>query len=246
MTTQIVDNIDCLVGLRAVAMASQDLIFADPPFNIDYQYGTGEYQDKRGYTEYLDWCDSWLLECYRVLKPSGSLWLAIGDKLAAELKIAACNAGFIERNWIIWAYNFGVNCTNNYSLCHTHLLYFVKSSEFYFNPTRIPSDRQEKYSDDRADPRGKIPPNMWFFPRICGTFQEREGWHPCQMPLSILRRIIGDCCPLEGFVLDPFAGSATTLCAAKELGRNALGFESSDNFASRGNQRITEHKVCMD
>jgi hypothetical protein len=76
--------------------------------------------------------------------------------------------------------------------------------------------------------------------RVCGTFKEREGWHPCQMPESLLKRIIaassnpGDC------VLDPFSGSGTTAVAACVLGRNYVGIEMSQQYVDKASQRLTE------
>src|SRR5205085_2488450 len=85
---------------------------------------------------------------HRVLKPSGTFWLAIGDDFAAELKVAFGELGFRCRSWVVWYYTFGVNCTKKFSRSHTHLFHFVKNAkEFTFNANaiRVPSARQLVY-----------------------------------------------------------------------------------------------------
>ncbi len=258
-------NEDCLAGLKKIPDGVIDLAFADPPFNIGYDYD--EYHDKRESEEYLDWCERWMGETVRALKPDGTLWLAIGDEYAAELKLTLQNKfGMTCRSWIIWYYTFGVNCVANFSRSHTHLFYMVKDAErFTFNvdstALRVPSARMLVYGDRRANPKGRLPDNTWvlrpqdapnsflpdhdtwYFNRVCGTFKEREGWHGCQMPERLLGRIIDACSRPDDLVFDPFGGSGTTLAVAKKLGRKYLGFELSKEYAARIKSRLAETKV---
>ena len=88
-----------------------------------------------------------------------------------------------------------------------------------------------------------MPDDVWDeYPRVCGTFKERTGWHPCQMPESLLKRVIavssnpGDC------VLDPFSGSATTAAAAIQLGRNYVGVEISPEYVKAARKRLAQLK----
>ena len=76
------------------------------------------------------------------------------------------------------------------------------------------------------------------FPRVCGTFKERTGWHGCQMPEQLLGRIIGVLRSEDDIVLDPFGGSGTTLVVAKKLGRHYLGFELSKKYAEETKKRL--------
>jgi site-specific DNA-methyltransferase (adenine-specific) len=78
---------DCLDFLRTLDDGLVDLVFADPPFNIGYEYD--EYHDCQDEHEYVVWSAKWMEEVYRILKPNGTFWLAIGDEYAAELKVAA-------------------------------------------------------------------------------------------------------------------------------------------------------------
>ncbi len=98
---------------------SVHLAFADPPFNIGYEYDT--YDDTRPAEDYLAWSRRWMEGVIRALRPDGTFWLAIGDDYAAELKLLSQDLGFHCRSWVIWYYTFGVNCKYKFSRSHTHL-----------------------------------------------------------------------------------------------------------------------------
>jgi DNA modification methylase len=250
---------DCVEGLKQIESGSIDLAFADPPFNIGYDYDI--YNDRRAAEDYLEWSKRWTSEIARVLKPDGSFWLAIGDEFAAELKVIVHRElGLSMRNWVVWYYTFGVNCTRKFTRSHVHLLYFVKNpSAFTFNidDIRVPSARQLVYADKRANAKGRLPDDTWilrpqdaadsftpiedtwYVSRVCGTFKERDGGHGCQMPEQVLGRIVRACTNPGDVVLDPFAGSGTTLAVAKKLDRRYLGFEISPSYHERIASRLS-------
>jgi len=256
---------DCVKQLKKVTPGSVPLIFADPPFNIGYEYDV--YDDKKSADDYLDWSRQWIQGCYDALADNGTFWLAIGDEFAAELKlIAQRDVGFHCRSWVIWYYTFGVNCRKGFSRSHTHLFHFVKNhKDFVFNSddpkVRVPSARQLVYADKRANPKGRLPDNtwilrpqdipdsfqpghdMWFFSRVAGTFKEREGFHGCQMPEQLLGRIIRLCSNEGDTVLDPFAGSGTTLVVAKKLGRHYMGCDLSNEYVTHVRGRLDKANV---
>lgn len=247
---------DCLTVLSRLPAGCVDLVFADPPFNIGYAYDT--YQDRRDPADYLAWTERWLTAVRRVLKPTASLWVAIGDEYAAEVKLRLDALGLTLRNWIVWHYTFGVRCAKKFNRSHTHILYYVvdpKAYTFNADAVRVPSARQTTYGDRRAHPHGKLPDDTWvlrpqadercfrpdsdtwYVARVCGTFQERTS-HPCQMPEAVLERIIRVASQPGDVVLDPFAGSGTTLAVAKHLGRHYLGIELSKAYAAGIQQRL--------
>ncbi|MBN2577957.1 MAG: site-specific DNA-methyltransferase [Pirellulales bacterium] len=255
-------NEDCLEGLKKIESGVVDLAFADPPFNIGYEYD--EYNDSQDREQYLRWSQLWTAEVVRVLKSNGTFWLAIGDEYAAELKVMLQEKHRLFcRSWVVWYYTFGVNCSNNFSRSHTHLFYLVKNPKsFTFNSDspslRVPSARQLVYADRRANPRGRLPDNSWilrpqdipeafipsddtwYFSRVCGTFKERTRWHTCQMPERLLGRIIEACSHPGELVLDPFSGSGTTLAVAKKLGRKYLGYELSKRYSQEAKKRLSK------
>lgn len=145
--------------------------------------------------------------------------------------------------------------------------YDHRDAPFTFNrdAVAVPSARQTTYADARANPSGKLPDDTWYLrpqeaiedrsiddehrlfdpdadtwylSRLCGTFKERQGWHPCQLPESLLERIIKLSSNENDLVFDPFVGSGTTLAVAARLGRRWLGCELSEDYAAHATRRI--------
>jgi len=255
---------DCVELLAKLEPGSVHLAFADPPFNIGYEYDV--YDDRKAYEHYLDWSREWMAGVHRALRPDGTFWLAIGDEYAAELKLAARDLGFSCRSWVIWYYTFGVNCTRKFNRSHAHLFHFLKDPKrFTFNENdpaiRVPSARQLVYADARANPKGRLPDDTWilrpqdlqggfsedsdtwYFPRVAGTFKERAGFHGCQMPEQLLGRIVRASSNVGDLVLDPFTGSGTTLTVAKKLGRSWIGCELSQEYVRQATERIERASV---
>ena len=219
---------------------SIDLVFTDPPYNIGYVYDN--YRDDLPDDRYVMWCEAWMRECQRLLKPEGSFYIAIGDDFAAQLRLVGKKLGLHLRNWIIWSYTFGQNARTKFSRAHTHILYFTKDEKkFTFNDhlLRYPSARHTEYQDLRADPKGRLPNDVWDeFPRVCGTFKEREGHHGCQLPEALLIRIVLASSNPGDVVFDPLSGTGTTAVAAKRLGRKYLGIDISPEYVARATERL--------
>ncbi|MDI6447744.1 DNA-methyltransferase [Anaerobaca lacustris] len=234
---------DSVEILRASPPGFADLVFADPPFNIGYKYD--KYHDKKAHEKYLAWTEDWIGACAAALKPHGSFYIAIGDEYAANIKLIADAQGLVMRNWIIWHYTFGQQTKTKFARAHAHIFYFVKDPKnFTFNDeiVRVISDRQKRYRDKRANPAGKMPDDVWNeYPRICGTFMERTGF-PCQMPESLLARIIRVSSNEGDWVLDPFCGSGTTATVAHKLNRLYTSMDLSEQYVEAARQRIAEAK----
>ena len=90
---------NCIEILSKARAPFADLIFADPPFNIGYQYD--KYKDKVKSDKYIAWTRDWMVACLNVLKPTGSFYIAIGDDYAAHVRIIGDELGLNLRNWII-------------------------------------------------------------------------------------------------------------------------------------------------
>ena len=232
---------DCIKILGESLLPKADLIFADPPFNIGYKYDL--YEDRKAYDEYYAWTEKWMAACCNALKPSGTFWVAIGDDYAAEVRVIGRKLGLNLRNWVIWHYTFGQATRYKFARSHTHLFYWTKAPKlFTFNDmaVRIPSARQTTYADKRANPKGKLPDDVWSFSRVCGTFKERVRWHPCQMPEVVLERIIKASSDPGQLVIDPFSGSGTTCAVAARLGRRYFGIDISGDYVRYSTERIKE------
>lgn len=234
---------DCIELLKNNPSFQSHLIFADPPFNIQFTYDV--YQDNKSYSDYVSWTEEWMSLCYNALEKNGSFYIAIGDDFAAEIKMISRKLNLYMRNWIIWHYSFGQATQKKFARSHTHILYFTKDKKnFTFNDQdiRIPSERLKKYNDKRGNPKGKIPDDVWEYPRVCGTFKERQKWHNCQMPISLLERIIKTSSNEGDVVFDPFCGSGTAAMAAAQLNRNYVTCDISENYVKKSRERI---KTCL-
>jgi site-specific DNA-methyltransferase (adenine-specific) len=178
--------------------------------------------------------------------------------------IARRTIGFSMRNWIIWHYTFGQQTKKKFARSHTHIFYFTKGDDakqitFNADAVRVASARQTVYADSRANAKGKLPDDTWFlrpqvaeaeagyfppvgdtwnFSRLCGTFNEREGWHGCQMPIAVLDRILKASSNRGDVVLDPFNGSGTTCVSAALLGRKFVGIDQSEEYVAYARKRI--------
>lgn len=246
---------DAVQVMAALPAASVDMVFADPPFNVGYSYDV--YKDALTDDEYLLWTRQWLEKAVGLLRPGGGMWVAIGARYQAEVKVLMGQVGLTWRDTVIWHYTFGPRQESKWTPSWVALHWFTKGDGWVWRPDqiRVPSARQLKYNDRRAVSAGKVPDNVWallpaeeerlFQPemnswlesRVAGTFKERTG-HPCQMPEAVLSRIIRATTAEGARVLDPFLGSGTTAAVARALGRRVWGIELSRAYLAGAAQRL--------
>lgn len=213
---------DCLKGL-VNGETLFDAIFLDPPDNLSQAYL--EYRDKR--TDY----EAWLGMLLRAAdgRTEGPIWVSHFHRwTAALLGHAVKLVSHDERRLFIWRYTFGQHqqrdCGNGY---RPILRLARKGFTWLTDAIREPSARQTKYGDKRADPRGRVPDDVWEFPRVCGTYKERRNWSPNQHPIALMKRIVALSCPPGGTVLDLFGGTMATARACRELGVHCVTYEIS-------------------
>jgi site-specific DNA-methyltransferase (adenine-specific) len=232
---------DSLKVMPTLQPGSVRLVFADPPYNLGIDYGA-HHNDKLSPAAYLAWSEAWIAAAVQLLSQDGSLWLLVNHEWDWQLIPLAIGAGLRYRQKITWNETFGANCTRKFNRCSRALLWFVKHPRrFVFNDCpeiRRPSDRQTKHNDKRASPDGKLWDDVWRVPRLAGTHRERIPGFPTQLPVKLLRPIIGCASDPGDLVLDPFAGSGTTGVVCIELGRQFIGIEGSDRFADRARMRL--------
>ena len=234
---------DCVRRLGRITRW-MDLVVVDPPYNQGVDYGGGVQKDKLSRSKYMSWCRQWIVACCGVLAPEGSFWVVCPDEYAGFFDWAMLNEGLHRRNWVVWYETFGVNCTRKFNRTKRHLLYYVANpKQFTFNRSAVsrPSDRQMKYNDKRANPKGKLLDDVWLdIPRLAGTHGERIAGVPTQLPIKLLDRIVRCCSNRDDMVLDPMCGSGTTGVAAVLSGRRFVGVERQYRFACLAQERIQE------
>jgi DNA modification methylase len=234
---------DCLKVLREMEGGSVNLVFCDPPYNIGVDYDT--HNDSMSPVDFRCWCDRWLYASIRMLADDGSMWVLINDEYVSHIESSMRFLGLCPRNWVIWYETFGVNCTKKFNRTKRHLLYMTKDPKrFTFNreAVTVPSARLAKYGDKRANPAGKVMDDVWTIPRVCGTFKERIKEFPTQLPLELLRRVVGCSSNPGDLVVDLFAGSGSCGVVCQELGRKFIGIEISPKYADLARARLSAHK----
>ncbi|MCH4151301.1 MAG: site-specific DNA-methyltransferase [Sphingobium sp.] len=237
---------DCIASMRALPDACIDMIFADPPYNLqlggDLNRPDGSHVDAvtddwdkfDSFAAYDAFTRDWLKEARRILKPSGTIWVIGSYHNIFRVGATLQDQGFWILNDIIWRKanpmpNFkGTRFTN----AHETLIWASQSEKakytFNYRAMKTLNDELQMRSD-------------WVLP-ICGG-QERlkKGGtkvHPTQKPEALLYRVMLACTKPGDVVLDPFFGTGTTGAVAKRLGRKWIGIEREDSYIEAALERI--------
>ena len=237
---------DSLSVLQHIKTGSIDLIFSDPPYNINKDFGNNK--DKwDSVKDYIEWCKKWIDECMRVLKDSGTMYFMTATQPMPYLDVYVSEKYNVLCR-IIWSYDSsGVQSKKMFGSLYEPILMINKtnSSEYTFNYKDIlveaKTGAQRKLIDYRKDPpqpynTKKVPGNVWEFTRVRFKMDEYEN-HPTQKPESLLKRIILTSSNPGDTVLDPFSGSFTTSAVAVRLGRRAIGIDINDEYFEIGIRR---------
>lgn len=237
---------DCIEVLRGIPSESVDITFADPPFNLNKKYNS--YQDTKELSAYLDWCQLWLQEMVRITKPTGSIfvhnipkWLTYYSSILNDI------AAF--KHWIAWD-AMGSPLGKGLLPNHYGILYYVKDRrENKFFDIRYPHHRCRKCNALYKDYGGKKASLHPFGPLVSDVWTDlhrirhskRRDEHPCQLPIPLLERLILMSTDENDVVLDPFAGTGTSLVAAKRLGRRYIGIELDENYVQIAQKNLNSH-----
>lgn len=241
---------DCIDGMRALPDGSVDLIIADPPYNLDKDFGVWKEREKRDI--WLDWSKRWLNECNRLLKDGGSIFVYGIHNHICWIQCHMYEIGLTYRRQIIWYYENGfAGYTKSLAAHYEPILWFSKGSRYTYHPIREPykSVDRLKYKVTKKGkvwtphPEGRLAGDVWQFPTLAGRrFRDEKVDHPTQKPLSLSRRIVKHFSNPGELVLVPFAGSGTECLAALMEGRFYLGFEINPTYIEIANERIQNWK----
>jgi modification methylase len=239
---------DCIENLRRIPSASIDLVFADPPYNLQLENtltrpdasvvdAVDDDWDKFGsFAEYDAFTRAWLTECRRVLKPNGTIFVIGSYHNIFRVGVALQDIGFWLLNDIIWRKanpmpNFrGRRFTN----AHETMIWAsrdAKAKGYTFNYEALKAGNED--CQVRSD---------WFLP-LCTGAERLKGddgakAHPTQKPESLLARVILSASHPGDVVLDPFFGTGTTGAVAKKLGRRFIGLERDPGYLAHAERRI--------
>lgn len=235
------NNIDIKLGdalnlFKDIEDESIDLIIADPPYNLGKDYGNKS--DSKDFDEYLEFSKNWIQQAHRVLKKDGTIYIFMGVRFISYIyTILEKDVNMNLNSWITWYYTQGIGKTKGFSPRHDDILMFTKSEKFKFNldSVRVP----QKYYRKRNNMRGANPGNVWEFSHVHYCNKNRKP-HPTQKPEGIIERMILASSNEGDTVLDPFAGSGTTLRVAQQLNRNCIGFELNEEYIESIKERLQE------
>jgi site-specific DNA-methyltransferase (adenine-specific) len=237
------ENTDCIKYLKKLKSNSIDLILTDPPYFIGFDGGKGWDSQWKTEVEYLNWCEEWTKECFRVLKPNRMFAVFGTFKTDTFIKYKLEILNKIKeakpQNEIIWSYNWGGRSKQNFARKHEYIWCYSKGDEFLFNADSVMIERKQKINirTGKLHNDGTIPTCVWEKNNHTKS-KEYVNWHPTQKPFAILERIIKAYTNKNDKVLDIFSGSGSTMIACKNTNRIFLGCELSKEYYKKSIKRL--------
>jgi site-specific DNA-methyltransferase (adenine-specific) len=251
-------NSDCIIGMKKIPDNSADIIICDPPYNIGKDFGNNS--DKQDLQNYLNWCDQWIEQCIRILKPNGTLYIYGFSEILAFIRVRIQ----INVRWIIWHYTNKVTPSLNFwQRSHESILCCYKNKPL-FNRDQV----REPYTDAflknaagkvrkatkgrfsngetettyNAHENGALPRDVIKISTLAGGAGKKERVdHPTQKPLELCQKLIKASKNGEDTLLViPFAGSGSECVASKIENINFIGFEINEEYVKLCNKRLDE------
>ena len=242
-------NGDCLDILKTMPENSVDFIFADPPYNIKKKYDS--WDDAQDITDYFSWCDQWIAESARILKP-GRTFAMINIPLWVVRHFSFAKRILDYQDWIVWE---GLSLPLRKIMpAHYGIICFSKGK-----PIEIANHEQEpgweifqesmslkpwycvrsacirKRNAIKITDRQPIGNLWWDIHRL--KHNSKRVDHPCQLPPALMKRLIHTFTREGDLVLDPFNGAGTTTLTSEMLGRKFIGIELSTTYHAIANER---------
>jgi site-specific DNA-methyltransferase (adenine-specific) len=236
-------NMDVIKFLGQLENNSVDMIFADPPYNIN----KAEWDTFQSQQEYVEWSLEWIREANRVLKENGTLYVCGFSEILADLKWAA-SSFFKGCKWLVWFYRNKANMGNDWGRSHESILHFRKSKDLTFNidEARVPYNQHtlkypkhpqaetSQYGNGKSyewvpNPKGAKPKDVFEIPTIANKAWEKVE-HPTQKPIELVKKCILVSSNENDLVVDPFGGSGTTYIIAEAFKRKWLGCELNQEY----------------
>lgn len=234
---------DSIIEMRKLSAKSVRLIVADPPYNLNKDYGNNK--DKWEFEEYLKFTRQWLREAKRVLTDDGTIYIFMGMRyISYVFNILEQELGMTFNSWITWTYTQGIGRTKGFSSRHEDILMFTKSSKdyvFHLDAVKVP----QKCYRTVNNMRGANPGNVWEFTHIHYNNKNRKK-HPTQKPEGLYERMILASSDVGDTVLDPFVGSGTALRVCQQTERNGIGIDINAEYITLTKERLEEEFLGFD
>ncbi len=247
---------DARSWLSSLPAESVDLVIADPPYG-----GNAVHWDKfASLDEYAQWCDTWIAECHRVLKPNGTCFICGWSENLAYLKVLG-DKHFAACRWLVWFYrNRQAAWKTDWGRAHESILHFRKAKRFSFNQdaVRVPYNAHtQRYPQHtqaatsvfgaknggksghvwQPHPLGAKPKDVFEISILNNGMAERTA-HPAQKPEELIRRLVQACSEKGDLVIDPFGGAGTTFAVCEKLERRWAGCELEPEYVELVRDRL--------
>ena len=259
MMRQIVYKEDCITGMSRLEDNSVDIVICDPPYNIGKDFGNNS--DKQKMEDYLIWCDKWISEAIRILKPQGTLYIYGFSEILSFIRVRIN----INVRWIIWHYTNKVTPSLNFwQRTHESILCCYKEKPvFNRDDVREPYtdaylknaagkvrkatkgrfSNGEKETTYTAHANGALPRDVIKISALAGGAGKKERVnHPTQKPLELCEKLIkaslNKSSEVDTLLVIPFAGSGSECVAAKKLGINFIGYEINPEYVDLCMERL--------
>jgi len=239
------ESVQCLHELPE---AGYDLLFADPPYNLDKVFGSRSFRET-GQVEYEASLREWLAPAARCLKPGASAYIC-GDWRSAAAIQRVGSEFFTLRNRITWEREKGRGSRKNWKSTSEDIWFFTVGDEYYFDPDAVllkrrvlaPYKEEGEPKDWREERDGRYrltyPSNLWTDLTVPFWSMPENTDHPTQKPEKLLAKLILASTAEGNTVLDPFLGSGTAAVAAKKLGRHFTGIEIEEEYCLLAARRL--------
>ena len=249
---QVLDRVnleDCLTLMEQLPSGCAQMVFADPPFNLDKKYES--YKDKLPLDQYLDWTRDWLTEASRILTPGGTLFLYNIPKLLTYSS-AILNELLDFRHWIAWN-SGGKPLGKTLQPSHYGILFYTKgrdNTKFY--DVRAPHRQCRECQAYAKDYGGKEYMRHPFGTQISDVWDDihrvrhaskRIAAHPCQLPVHLIERLVLMSTDAGDIVVDPFCGGGSAAVAAKQMGRRYIGTEIDRHYQGVAQAKLEQSRA---
>jgi len=239
---------DSLEIIQEIPKESVDLIIADPPYNLSHGNNMSwenkkwdkveEDWDSFTIDDYMSFSQKWIKESKKVLKDGGGIFIFGTYHNIGFVNVVLQNLSMDIVNEIIWYKRnaFPNLSTRHLTASHENILWAYKGEEknYTFNYDWV---KEKNWKYDSFDKFNKQVRTVWDIPN--GKINnEKNCDHPTQKPLSVIDRLVQMASNERDIILDPFAGSGTTLVSAKKHGRNYIGIEKEDKFVDLSRDRL--------
>lgn len=213
-------------------MGQYDMLFADPPDNIGLDYNS--HHDSMPEDDYVEWFNKFLWEA---TKHAPIVWISFNAKWTLRFAKVFQDILRWRSDWefkpCVQTFTFGRHDNSDLGNCYRPLWRLKhRDALLYPDQIRVESERQ-RAGDKRANPEGKVPGDVFDFSRVTGNSMQRRKWHPTQLNEGLVKRCVLMSTLPGGSVIDPFAGTGTTLRVCERLGRRCDSIEIDHDYCDR-------------